>query len=140
MAKCAREIIQQNGFGNKIRLIPKRSTDITVGRGNIISFYDTCICSILKNKFSCKYINSNVLFFYINMHYYDIHLIEWSTIELKMLTNINFKWKGLNFRWRYARESKYLGNRSLWYWAHWRRSDQYIYSRSQGTIAGDRKL
>lgn len=32
MAKCAREIIQQNGFGNKIRLIPKRSTDITVGR------------------------------------------------------------------------------------------------------------
>lgn len=32
MAKCAREIIQQNGFGDKIRLIPKRSTDIIVGR------------------------------------------------------------------------------------------------------------
>lgn len=50
MAKCAREIIQQNGFGNKIRLIPKRSTDITVGRGNIKSFYDTYI-PFLKTSF-----------------------------------------------------------------------------------------
>lgn len=50
MAKCAREIIQQNGLGNKIRLIPKRSTDITVGRGNIISFYDTYI-PFLKTSF-----------------------------------------------------------------------------------------
>ncbi|XP_062594524.1 protein arginine N-methyltransferase 7-like [Saccostrea cucullata] len=31
MAKCAKKIIQQNGFENKIRLIPKRSTDVTVG-------------------------------------------------------------------------------------------------------------
>nr|XP_022342003.1 protein arginine N-methyltransferase 7-like [Crassostrea virginica] len=31
MAKCASKIIQQNGFGDKIQIIPKRSTEITVG-------------------------------------------------------------------------------------------------------------
>ena len=33
MADCARKIIQKNGFGDKIKLIPKRSTDVTVGPG-----------------------------------------------------------------------------------------------------------
>ncbi|KAJ8302526.1 hypothetical protein KUTeg_018922 [Tegillarca granosa] len=32
MAKCAKEIIEQNGFSDKILLIPKRSTDIIVGK------------------------------------------------------------------------------------------------------------
>lgn len=31
MAKCAREVIAHNGFGDAIQLIPKRSTDIIVG-------------------------------------------------------------------------------------------------------------
>ncbi|XP_071172911.1 protein arginine N-methyltransferase 7-like [Mytilus edulis] len=31
MADCARKIIQQNGYGNKIKLIPKRSTGVSVG-------------------------------------------------------------------------------------------------------------
>ena len=31
MANCAREVITQNGFSEVIKLIPKRSTDITVG-------------------------------------------------------------------------------------------------------------
>ena len=35
MAKCASKIIQQNGFGDKIQIIPKRSTEITVGSGNL---------------------------------------------------------------------------------------------------------
>lgn len=54
MAKCAREIIQQNGFGDKIRLIPKRSTDITVGEGNIRSFYVTYI--LFLTSFHVRYI------------------------------------------------------------------------------------
>lgn len=54
MAKCAREIIQQNGFGDKIRLIPKRSTDITVGEGNIRSFYVTYI--LFLTSFLVRYI------------------------------------------------------------------------------------
>ncbi|KAL5021846.1 hypothetical protein ScPMuIL_001001 [Solemya velum] len=33
MADCARQIIEQNGFANKIKLIPKRSTDVVVGKG-----------------------------------------------------------------------------------------------------------
>ena len=33
MAECAKKIIQDNGFQDKIQLIPKRSTDITVGEG-----------------------------------------------------------------------------------------------------------
>lgn len=33
MADCARKIIQQNGYGNKIKLIPKRSTGVSVGPG-----------------------------------------------------------------------------------------------------------
>lgn len=57
MAKCAREIIQQNGFGNKIRLIPKRSTDITVGRGNNIrSFYVTYILFLTSFHVLQRYI------------------------------------------------------------------------------------
>lgn len=31
MSKCALKVIRQNGFENKIKLIPKRSTDIAVG-------------------------------------------------------------------------------------------------------------
>ncbi|CAH1780265.1 unnamed protein product [Owenia fusiformis] len=31
VAQCARDIIKANGFGDKIKLIPKRSTQITVG-------------------------------------------------------------------------------------------------------------
>lgn len=31
MAKCAKEVITHNGFGDAIRLIPKRSTNIIVG-------------------------------------------------------------------------------------------------------------
>lgn len=33
MAECARKVIQKNGFHDKIHLIPKRSTEITVGVG-----------------------------------------------------------------------------------------------------------
>lgn len=33
MADCARQIIQDNGFEAKIKLIPKRSTEVTVGSG-----------------------------------------------------------------------------------------------------------
>lgn len=33
MAKCAREVIAHNGFAENIKLVPKRSTDITVGVG-----------------------------------------------------------------------------------------------------------
>lgn len=33
MANCARQIIQENGFESQIKLISKRSTDITVGPG-----------------------------------------------------------------------------------------------------------
>ncbi|XP_060073824.1 protein arginine N-methyltransferase 7-like [Ylistrum balloti] len=32
MADCARKVIQQNGFADKIKLIPKRSTEIVVGK------------------------------------------------------------------------------------------------------------
>ena len=39
MAKCASKIIQQNGFGDKIQIIPKRSTEITVGSGNLRLHY-----------------------------------------------------------------------------------------------------
>ena len=35
MADCAKKIIQQNGYGNKINLILKRSTAVTVGPGKI---------------------------------------------------------------------------------------------------------
>lgn len=31
MAKCAKEVIAHNGFSDLIKLIPKRSTEITVG-------------------------------------------------------------------------------------------------------------
>lgn len=92
MAKCAREIIQQNGFGDKIRLIPKRSTDITVGRGNIRSFYDTYI--LFLTSFHVKDVNTGTN---INVHYYDIHLIEWDTIEFKMLTKIKLQMESLEF-------------------------------------------
>jgi len=33
MAECARKVIAQNGFAEKINLIPKRSTEVTVGEG-----------------------------------------------------------------------------------------------------------
>lgn len=33
MAECASKIIEQNGFGDKIKLVPKRSTELTVGEG-----------------------------------------------------------------------------------------------------------
>lgn len=33
MADCALKIIEKNGFKNKIKLIPKRSTEIIVGEG-----------------------------------------------------------------------------------------------------------
>lgn len=35
MADCARQIIQDNGFEAKIKLIPKRSTEVTVGSGTL---------------------------------------------------------------------------------------------------------
>ena len=31
MAECAKKVISENGFEDKIHLIPKRSTDLTVG-------------------------------------------------------------------------------------------------------------
>ena len=31
MAACARQVMADNGFKDKIKLIPKRSTDVTVG-------------------------------------------------------------------------------------------------------------
>lgn len=75
MAKCAREIIQQNGFGNKIRLIPKRSTDITVGRGNNIrSFYVTYILFLTSFHVLQRYTGIYILV--PILHNYDIHLIE----------------------------------------------------------------
>ena len=43
MAKCASKIIQQNGFGDKIQIIPKRSTEITVGTGNLRLHYQNHI-------------------------------------------------------------------------------------------------
>jgi protein arginine N-methyltransferase 7 len=33
MAECASKIIAQNGFADKIKLVPKRSTDLVVGEG-----------------------------------------------------------------------------------------------------------
>ncbi|GAB1597958.1 protein arginine N-methyltransferase 7-like isoform X1 [Argonauta hians] len=33
MAECAKNVIKRNGFADKIRLIPKRSTELTVGKG-----------------------------------------------------------------------------------------------------------
>ena len=33
MAECARRIMKQNGLADKIKLVPKRSTEITVGPG-----------------------------------------------------------------------------------------------------------
>ena len=38
MAECAQEIIIQNGFEQKIKLIKKRSTEVTVGlKGMLVS-------------------------------------------------------------------------------------------------------
>ena len=34
MAECAKKIIADNGFANRIHIIPKRSTEIIVGEGN----------------------------------------------------------------------------------------------------------
>lgn len=31
MVKCSREVVAHNGFGDSINIIPKRSTEITVG-------------------------------------------------------------------------------------------------------------
>jgi hypothetical protein len=36
MAKCAKKIILSNGFADKIKIIPKRSTEVTVGSGDTI--------------------------------------------------------------------------------------------------------
>lgn len=33
MAKCAKKVIHENGLGEVIRIIPKRSTNMTVGAG-----------------------------------------------------------------------------------------------------------
>lgn len=35
MAKCAKKIMQRNKLGDKISLIPKRSTEMTVGPGEL---------------------------------------------------------------------------------------------------------
>ena len=49
MATCAKQVIQDNGMSNKIHLISKRSTDVTVGPGihsvkyNRISIIQLCI-------------------------------------------------------------------------------------------------
>ena len=53
MADCARRIIQQNGFADKIKLIPKRSTDVIVGIG--INFIHSLVkilvlANVLKKK------------------------------------------------------------------------------------------
>jgi len=37
MAECARQGIKDNGFEDKIVLIPKRSTELTVGQGSATS-------------------------------------------------------------------------------------------------------
>ena len=42
MADCARQIMHDNGFEAKIKLIPKRSTEVTVGPG-------TLNCIIIKD-------------------------------------------------------------------------------------------
>lgn len=34
MAECARSIIAANGFKDKIKVVPKRSTELKVGKGN----------------------------------------------------------------------------------------------------------
>lgn len=36
MGKCAKEVMTANGFGEKINLIHARSTDITVGTGELL--------------------------------------------------------------------------------------------------------
>jgi len=33
MAECAKKIIAENGFADKITVIPKRSTELVVGKG-----------------------------------------------------------------------------------------------------------
>ena len=33
MAECAKRIIAENGFANRIQIIPKRSTEVIVGEG-----------------------------------------------------------------------------------------------------------
>lgn len=33
MAECALKIMTENGYGDKIKLVPKRSTELTVGEG-----------------------------------------------------------------------------------------------------------
>lgn len=48
MAKCANEIIKQNGFSDKILLIPKRSTEISVGKGKGV----TIMTVILSETFT----------------------------------------------------------------------------------------
>lgn len=38
MAGCAVEIIEKNGYSNVIKVVPKRSTNITVGPGMLLYF------------------------------------------------------------------------------------------------------
>ncbi len=38
MAKCARQVIKDNGMSDKIKVVPKRSTELTVGPGNVQTF------------------------------------------------------------------------------------------------------
>jgi len=42
MAECACTIIAKNGFKDKIKVIPKRSTDLIVGKGMLL--LSTIVC------------------------------------------------------------------------------------------------
>ena len=42
MAECAKKIIAKNGFAEKIHIIPKRSTEVTVGEGKVFASSNFC--------------------------------------------------------------------------------------------------
>ena len=63
MAECAIQVIQDNGFANKITVIGKRSNELTVGSGEfsviIVNVLNSCV-----NFWSLK--NSTQLVFRLN--------------------------------------------------------------------------
>ena len=45
MVKIANEVIKDNNYTNIIKVINKRSTELTVGPGTCTLYYNTCTCT-----------------------------------------------------------------------------------------------
>ena len=56
MSECAVQVIKDNGLSDRITVIPKRSTELTVGPGwltNCLCFCNLCLSHLSKHIMQC---------------------------------------------------------------------------------------